>query len=84
MAFLPDGRLLVTEKRGALKLYSIESKRTGDVTGVPAVEYGGQGGFGDVVLHPELRDERPRLLELRRARRARHGGRRRRAGAARA
>ena len=54
MAFLPDGRLLVTEKRGALKLYSIEDKRTGDVTGVPAVEYGGQGGFGDVALHPEF------------------------------
>ena len=54
MAFLPDGRLLVTEKRGALKLYSIDGNRTGDVTGVPAVEYGGQGGFGDVVLHPDF------------------------------
>ena len=54
MAFLPDGRLLVTEKRGALKLYSLESKQTGDVTGVPAVEYAGQGGFGDVVLHPDF------------------------------
>ena len=54
MAFLPDGRLLVTEKRGALKLYSIEGNRTGDVTGVPAVEYAGQGGFGDVVLHPDF------------------------------
>jgi glucose/arabinose dehydrogenase len=54
MAFLPDGRLLVTEKRGALKLYSIERERTGEVTGVPAVEYAGQGGFGDVVLHPDF------------------------------
>jgi glucose/arabinose dehydrogenase len=53
MAFLPDGRLLVTEKRGALKLYSIEGNRIGDITGVPAVEYAGQGGFGDVVLHPD-------------------------------
>jgi glucose/arabinose dehydrogenase len=52
MAFLPDGRLLVTEKRGALKLYSIEGNRSGDITGVPAVEYSGQGGFGDVALHP--------------------------------
>jgi glucose/arabinose dehydrogenase len=52
MAFLPDGRLLVTEKRGALKLYSIEAERAGDITGVPSVEYGGQGGLGDVVLHP--------------------------------
>jgi glucose/arabinose dehydrogenase len=54
MAFLPDGRVLVSEKRGALKLYSIEGDRTGDVTGVPGVEYGGQGGFGDVVLHPDF------------------------------
>jgi glucose/arabinose dehydrogenase len=52
MAFLPDGRLLVTEKRGALKLYTIESREVVDVAGVPAVEYGGQGGFGDVALHP--------------------------------
>jgi glucose/arabinose dehydrogenase len=52
MAFLPDGRLLISEKRGALKLYSIERDATGDVTGVPEVAYAGQGGFGDVVLHP--------------------------------
>ncbi|HJR71737.1 MAG TPA: PQQ-dependent sugar dehydrogenase [Gammaproteobacteria bacterium] len=54
MAFLPDGRLLVTEKRGALKLLTIDSGQVGDVTGVPAVEYQGQGGFGDVVLHPNF------------------------------
>jgi glucose/arabinose dehydrogenase len=54
MAFLPDGRLLVTEKRGALKLYSFETQQTGVVTGVPAVEDGGQGGLGDVVLHPNF------------------------------
>ena len=54
MAFLPDGRLLVTEKRGALKLYSIDAGTTGDVTGVPKVASGGQGGLGDVVLHPDF------------------------------
>ena len=54
MAFLPDGRLLVTERRGALKLYSFETKQSADVAGVPGVEYSGQGGFGDVVLHPEF------------------------------
>ncbi|HUQ53678.1 MAG TPA: PQQ-dependent sugar dehydrogenase [Gammaproteobacteria bacterium] len=54
MAFLPDGRLLVTEKRGALKLHSLETKRTGDVAGVPAVAYAGQGGLGDIVLHPNF------------------------------
>ena len=54
MAFLPDGRLLVTEKRGVLKLHSLEVGQAVDVAGVPAVEYGGQGGLGDVVLHPEF------------------------------
>jgi glucose/arabinose dehydrogenase len=53
MTFLPDGRLLVSEKKGALKLLNLESKRTGDISGVPKVAYGGQGGFGDVILHPQ-------------------------------
>jgi glucose/arabinose dehydrogenase len=54
LEFLPDGRLLVTERRGALKIHSLDTGRTGDVTGVPNVVYGGQGGLGDVVLHPEF------------------------------
>ncbi len=53
MTFLPDGRLLVTEKKGALKLHAIGGA-TGEVSGVPKVAYGGQGGFGDVVLHPDF------------------------------
>lgn len=52
MTFLPDGRLLVSEKRGALKLFDVAARRTGDISGVPGVAYGGQGGFGDVILHP--------------------------------
>jgi glucose/arabinose dehydrogenase len=53
MAFLPDGRLLVTEKRGALKLVQ-PGGTIGDVRGVPAVDYGGQGGLGDVAVHPKF------------------------------
>ena len=52
MTFLPDGRLLVTQKRGALQLLDIASGHVGSISGVPAVAYGGQGGLGDVVLHP--------------------------------
>jgi glucose/arabinose dehydrogenase len=52
MTFLPDGRLLVTEKKGALKVFNIQGTVTDDVTGVPMVDYGGQGGFGDVIVHP--------------------------------
>src|SRR4030095_6208637 len=54
MAFLPDGRRVVTEMRGALNLYSIESAQAVEVAGVPEVEYGGQGGLGDVALHPDF------------------------------
>lgn len=54
MAFLPDGRLLVTEKKGALKLVDVSSGKVGDITGVPAVDVAGQGGFGDIALHPQF------------------------------
>ncbi len=53
MAFLPDGRLLVTEKPGKLKLLDPNTGKTGDIGGVPQVAYGGQGGFGDIALHPQ-------------------------------
>jgi len=58
MTFLPDGRLLVTEKGGALRLANVATGQVGQVTGVPAVAYGGQGGFGDVLLHPRFADNR--------------------------
>src|SRR3546814_8335741 len=42
MAFLPDGRLLVTEKRGHLRLFDPASGQEGEIVGVPAVASGGQ------------------------------------------
>jgi glucose/arabinose dehydrogenase len=51
--FLPDGRALVTEKAGALKLLAGQNQ-VYDISGEPAVAYGGQGGLGDVVLHPDF------------------------------
>ncbi|MDA0706615.1 MAG: PQQ-dependent sugar dehydrogenase [Proteobacteria bacterium] len=56
MAFLPDGRMLVTEKKGALLIVTRDGQKSAAVAGVPAVDYGGQGGFGDVALHPDFRD----------------------------
>lgn len=58
MTFLPDGRLLVTQKSGQLKLFNVASRQTGDILGVPPIAYGGQGGFGDVVLHPQFASNR--------------------------
>lgn len=56
MTFLPDGRLLVTEMAGTLRLYDPASKNTGVVSGVPKVTHVAQGGLGDVVLHPKYAD----------------------------
>ena len=56
MSFLPDGKLLVSEKRGALKLLDPATGDSGTITGIPDVDYGGQGGFGDVVVHPHFAD----------------------------
>jgi glucose/arabinose dehydrogenase len=51
MVFLPDGRLLVTEKPGRLQLVTATGART-QVAGVPAVTYSGQIGLLDVALDP--------------------------------
>jgi len=58
MTFLPDGTLLVTEKRGMLKHVDPKTGKTADIAGVPEVAYGGQGGFGDVILHPDFANNR--------------------------
>lgn len=58
MSFLPDGRLLVTEKPGSLRLYNPANDQVGSITGVPTVDYGGQGGLGDVLPHPGFSQNR--------------------------
>jgi glucose/arabinose dehydrogenase len=58
LAFLPDGRFLVSEKKGALRIVGQDGQLFGTVQGVPDVAYGGQGGLGDVVLHPEFDSNR--------------------------
>ena len=52
MTFLPDGRMLITEKSGILYLVSADGQQRKRVDGIPAVSSEGQGGFMDVVLHP--------------------------------
>lgn len=53
MTFLPDGRMLVTEKKGKLLLVDQQGAKT-EIGNVPTVDYGGQGGFGDIVLAPDF------------------------------
>ena len=54
MAFLPDGRMLVTEKAGRMLLLSAAGKRSVEVTNLPAVNARGQGALGEVVPHPDF------------------------------
>ncbi|MFN3580519.1 MAG: PQQ-dependent sugar dehydrogenase [Pseudomonas sp.] len=54
MTFLPDGRLLVTEMAGNLRLHDLGTGETGSIEGVPEVVHAGQGGLGDVLLHPQF------------------------------
>ncbi|WP_316744938.1 PQQ-dependent sugar dehydrogenase [Pedobacter antarcticus] len=52
-AFLPDGRLLVTERTGKLRLVKDGKIDPKEITGLPELLYKGQGGLLDVVLHPD-------------------------------
>jgi glucose/arabinose dehydrogenase len=54
LAFLPDGRMLVTEKKGNLLIVTQDGKKSSSVRGMPDVAYGGQGGLGDVAVHPSF------------------------------
>ena len=56
MTFLPSGDLLVTEKSGILRLLRLDDRSKVSVKGLPKVAYGGQGGLGDIVLHPQYKD----------------------------
>jgi glucose/arabinose dehydrogenase len=58
LTFLPDGRMLVTEKKGNLRVVTQEGRQSRPIEGLPDVDYGGQGGLGDVILHPEFADNK--------------------------
>jgi aldose sugar dehydrogenase len=56
LAFLPDGRMLVTERAGQLRMVQEGKLLPQPVSGLPAVAAYGQGGLLDVALHPGFRD----------------------------
>src|SRR5687767_5765184 len=58
MTFLPDGRMLITEKAGTLYVVSADGQQRKRVDGIPAVSSEGQGGLMDVVLHPGFTQNR--------------------------
>jgi aldose sugar dehydrogenase len=54
LAFLPDGKMLVTERAGRLRVVSADGKLSEPVAGLPAVDGRGQGGLLDVALDPQF------------------------------
>lgn len=54
MVFLPDGRLLVTERTGNLRVVTQAGAKGAPIIGVPAVAAAGQGGLLDVALDPNF------------------------------
>jgi glucose/arabinose dehydrogenase len=58
IVFLPDGRMLVTERAGRLRVITREGQISAPVAGLPAVDARGQGGLLDVVLSPSFAQDR--------------------------
>lgn len=56
LAFLPDGRMLVTERNGRLRVVRESKLDPQPVSGLPPVAPNGQGGLLDVALHPRHAD----------------------------
>jgi glucose/arabinose dehydrogenase len=58
LAFLPDGRILVTERPGRLRIVGKDGKLSAPLGGVPKVQAAGQGGLLDVALDPKFEENR--------------------------
>ena len=58
LAFLPDGRMLVTERPGRLRIVAQDGTLSAPLAGVPAVAAEGQGGLLDVALAPDFAQSR--------------------------
>src|SRR4051812_5705838 len=58
MAFLPDGRMLITERPGRLRMFANGKLDPTPLSGVPKVAETGQGGLLDVCLHPNFAGNR--------------------------
>ena len=62
LAFLPDGRMLVTEKRGLLRIVSPDGAVSKPIAEAPEVDSRGQGGLLDVEIDPRF--ERNRFVYI--------------------
>jgi glucose/arabinose dehydrogenase len=58
LALLPDGRWLVTERPGRLRIVAADGAKGEPIAGLPAVDARGQGGLLDVAVGPTFADDR--------------------------
>jgi glucose/arabinose dehydrogenase len=58
LAFMPDGRMLVTERAGRLRILAKDGTLSDPLNGVPAVVAKGQGGLLDVALDPNFTENK--------------------------
>jgi glucose/arabinose dehydrogenase len=58
LAFLPDGRMLVTERPGRLRIVARDGKLSAPLAGLPKIAASGQGGLLDVALDPDFTKNR--------------------------
>jgi len=58
LAFLPDGRILVTERPGRMRVVEKTGRLGAPLQGLPRVDVGGQGGLLDVAIDPQFADNR--------------------------
>ena len=58
LAFLPDGRFLITERGGTMRIIEPDGRIGAPLAGVPEVYANGQGGLLDVVLDPDFASNR--------------------------
>jgi aldose sugar dehydrogenase len=58
IGMLPDGRLLVTEKGGGMRIVTLKGEVSDAITGFPEVNPSGQGGMLDVAVDPDFKKNR--------------------------
>lgn len=58
LAFLPDGRMLVTERPGQMRIVGRDGNVSAPIAGVPEVHARGQGGLLDVAVSPNFADDK--------------------------
>lgn len=58
LAFMPDGKILITEKRGTLRIVSPDGTVSDTLSGMPHVVYMADAGLLDLVLDPDFKNNR--------------------------